>query len=43
MENPASNTNPAVERPIASGVEAKVEATSKIEQFSAYPSEQVQG
>jgi hypothetical protein len=35
MENPASNTKPAVERPIASGVEAKVEPTSKIEQFSA--------
>jgi hypothetical protein len=35
MENPASNAKPAVERPIASGVEAKVERTSKIEQFSA--------
>jgi hypothetical protein len=35
MENPASNTKPAVERPIASRVEAKVEPTSRIEQFSA--------
>ena len=35
MENRASNTKPAVERPIASGVEAKVEPTSKIERFSA--------
>jgi hypothetical protein len=35
MENPASNAKPAVERPIASGIEAKVEPTSKIEQFSA--------
>jgi hypothetical protein len=35
MKNPASNAKPAVERPIASGVEAKAEPTSKIEQFSA--------
>jgi hypothetical protein len=35
MENPASNEKPAVERPIASGVEAKVEPSSKIERFSA--------
>jgi hypothetical protein len=35
MENPANNAKPAVERPIASGVEANVEPTSKIEQFSA--------
>jgi hypothetical protein len=35
MENPASNTKPAVERPSASGVEARVEPTCKIEQFSA--------
>ena len=35
MENPESNAKPAVERPIPSGVEAKVGPTSKIEQFSA--------
>ena len=35
MENPSSNAKPAVERSIASGMEAKVEPTSKIEQFSA--------
>jgi hypothetical protein len=35
MENPASNAKPAAERLIALGVEAKVEPTSKIEQFSA--------
>jgi hypothetical protein len=35
MENPASNAKPAVEHPIASGAEAKVDPTSKIEQFSA--------
>jgi hypothetical protein len=34
MENRASNAKPAVERPIASGVEAKGEPTSKIERFS---------
>ncbi len=35
MENPASNTKPAVECPIAPGVETKVEPTSKVERFSA--------
>jgi hypothetical protein len=35
MENPSSNAKHAVERPITSGMEAKLESTSKIEQFSA--------
>ena len=35
MENPASNTKPAAERPGASEVEVNVELRSKVEQFSA--------
>jgi hypothetical protein len=35
MENPSSNAKHAVERPNTSGMEAKLESTSKIEQFSA--------
>jgi hypothetical protein len=35
MENPASNAKRAVECPIALGMEAKAESTSRIEQFSA--------
>jgi hypothetical protein len=35
MENPGSNTKPAVERPVASGMEANAEPPSRIEQFSA--------
>ena len=35
MENPASNAKRAMEGPTASGMEAKVESTSRIERFSA--------
>jgi hypothetical protein len=35
MENPASNAKRALECSIASGTAAKVESTSRIEQFSA--------
>jgi hypothetical protein len=35
MENSGSNAKRAVERPIASGIEAKAESRSKIEKFSA--------
>jgi hypothetical protein len=35
MENPASNVKRAVDCPTASGMEGKVESTSRIEQFSA--------